>query len=685
MKQNNLTKLGRLSMAGAVLASLGTTSVQTLMNTHAETAVNMSAQSTQKEINVSHTDPKTVADKIAGTNTYYPTGVAQNDLNRTVVRTINFVNTDGQAVHEPVKQTMQLYRDATINTKTGAVTYTKWTTDKVFDDIKIPQVEGYGSYGTNTYLNEKLTDGNNNPFLTKANIETAENQGIQQDYDVTIVYHRYSKDTDEKDSDISNVKPKPGDPIKLKPGQSGGDVTWVGPEQGGKITGLDAPEIIFTLPKAHRPAGAHHSKHPGLDLPDSGNSNSGKSQNDKSDTSNMSSATDTPSTPDKPTKQVQVNPEPDKSSEVSDVSNTTSSTDLNKIKPHIEQPELNKIKPHEQPALKPLKPGQSGGDITWIGPEEGGASHIISDTTTHVSVVHRPDGLNQHHDQSINTPSTPEPTTPDTSNPAPIATPHISIKYVDDTTDQTLKEDNNSHTDGKIGEAIQFSTNPETVIKDYESKGYELVSNDFKAGTILEKDPVTREYTVHLKHATTNVERTKDVHENITYKITNKDGKVTTEQAQNTPILHFKQAGVKDMVTGQTNWNGKIDAQIFTEIQVPKKQGFVSDVQTIPAKQVTITGANWDQNHDINVTINYKPEKQIEQGTQNQETPAQQNKRTSEDTSVFKQGITAQKDNTLPEMAENKDSVVAAGIGVASLVSLAGLAGTQIKKREGQD
>lgn len=673
MKQNNLTKLGRLSMAGAVLASLGTTSVQTLVNTHAETTVNMSAQSTQKEINVSHTDPKTVADKIAGTNTYYPAGVAQNDLNRTVVRTINFVNTDGQTVREPVKQTMQLYRDATINTKTGAVTYTKWTTDKVFDDIKIPQVEGYGSYGNNTYLNEKLTDGNNNPFLTKANIETAENQGIQQDYDVIIVYHKYSKDTDEKDSDISNVKPKPGDPIKLKPGQSGGDVTWVGPEQGGKITGLDAPEIIFTLPKAHRPVGARHPKHPGLNLPDSGNSNSGESQNDKSDTSDTSSVTNTPSTPDKPTKQVQINPEPDKSSEVSDVSNTMSSPDLNKIKPHIEHPN---------------KPMQSGGDITWVGPEEGGGSHIISDTTTHVPVVHRPDGLNNHHDQSINTPSTPEPTQPDKpqpTNPAPIATPHISIKYVDDTTDQTLKEDNNSHTDGKIGEAIQFSTNPETVIKDYESKGYELVSNDFKSGTILDKDPVTREYTVHLKHATTNVERTKDVHENITYKITNKDGKVTTEQAQNTPVLHFKQAGVKDMVTGQTNWNGKIDAQTFAEIQVPKKQGFVSDVQTIPVKQVTITGANWDQNHDINVTINYKPEKQIEQGTQNQETPAQPNKRTSEDTSVFKQDITAQKDNTLPEMAENKDSVVAAGIGVASLVSLAGLAGTQIKKLKEQD
>lgn len=669
MKQNNLTKLGRLSMASAVLASLGTTSVQTLVNTHAETALNMSAQATQKEINVSHTDPKTVADKIAGTNTYYPTGVAQNDLNRTVVRTINFVNTDGQTVREPVKQAMQLYRDSTINTETGAVTYTQWTTDKVFDDIKIPQVEGYGSYGNNTYLNEKLTNGNNNPFLTKANIETAENQGIQQDYDVTIVYHKYSKDTDEKDSDISNVKPKPGDPIKLKPGQSGGDVTWVGPEQGGKITGLDAPEIIFTLPKAHRPAGARHPKHPGLNLPDSGNSNSGESQNDKSDTSNTSSTTDTSSTSDKPTKQVQINPEPDKSSEVSDVSNTMSSTDLNKIKPHIEHPEL--------------KPGQSGGDITWVGPEEGGNSHIISDTTTHVPVAHRPDGLiNKHHDQSVNKPSTPEPPQPDKpqpTNPVPIATPHISIKYVDDTTDQILKEDNNSHTDGKIGEAIQFGTNPETVINDYESKGYELVSNDFKAGTILEQDPATHEYTVHFKHATTNVERTKDVHENITYKITDKDGKVTTEQAQNAPVLHFKQSGVKDVVTGQTNWNGKIDTQTFAEIQVPKRQGFVSDVQTIPAKQVTITGTDWDQNHDVNVTVNYTPEKQTEQ---KQETPVQSNKRTPEDTAVFKQGITAQKDNVLPEMAENKDSIVAAGIGVASLASLAGLAGVQIKKRK---
>lgn len=63
-------------------------------------------------------------------------------------------------------------------------------------------------------------------------------------------------------------------------------------------------------------------------------------------------------------------------------------------------------------------------------------------------------------------------------------------------------------------------------------------------------------------------------------------------------------------------------------------------------------------------------------------TPSTPNKRTPEDSSVFKQNIAEQKTDQLPEMAENKDSLVAAGVGVASLTSLAGLAGVKFKKRK---
>ena len=251
-----------------------------------------------------------------------------------------------------------------------------------------------------------------------------------------------------------------------------------------------------------------------------------------------------------------------------------------------------------------------------------------------------------------------------------------SITYVDDTTGKVIKTDTAKP---KIGDKIIFETNPDDYVKQLESKGYELVSNNYKDGTTASQDPTKNKFTVHMKHHMTTVERTKDVHENITYKITDKDGKVTTEKAKNVPVLHFKQTGLKDAVTGQTDWNGTIDAQSFTKVAVPKRDGYVSDVIEVPAKQVNVTNADWDKDHDVNVTVNYTPEKKDTPVTPNK---PETTKRTPEDTSIFGKNLNAQKDNDLPEMAENKSGVVAAGLGIVSLAGLAGLAGVQIKKQK---
>ena len=103
------------------------------------------------------------------------------------------------------------------------------------------------------------------------------------------------------------------------------------------------------------------------------------------------------------------------------------------------------------------------------------------------------------------------------------------------------------------------------------------------------------------------VERNKDVHEHINYKVTDENGKTVSEGSQSNPTLHFVQTGIKDAVTGNTTWTGKLDSQTFTSIDVTQKPGYVANIKTVPAKTVTITNGNWDKSHDINTTVNYTP------------------------------------------------------------------------------
>ena len=99
-----------------------------------------------------------------------------------------------------------------------------------------------------------------------------------------------------------------------------------------------------------------------------------------------------PSTPNKP-KQPD-NSQPSATNPIPNTSiPTTSNVDLSKVKPR-----LNTDMPK-------LKPGQSGGNITYVGPEEGGQIHTISDKTTHVPVAHRPKGARRPKHPGLHLPT----------------------------------------------------------------------------------------------------------------------------------------------------------------------------------------------------------------------------------------------------------------------------------------
>lgn len=100
----------------------------------------------EKGQTVLHTSP-IPAYSSDGHGGYYPAGLDENDLNRTLTRTINVTLPNGQL--SQIEQKVQLYRDATYNAAKAQgkqVTYTNWKSDKgdiAFEAYTPNQVQGY--------------------------------------------------------------------------------------------------------------------------------------------------------------------------------------------------------------------------------------------------------------------------------------------------------------------------------------------------------------------------------------------------------------------------------------------------------------------------------------------------------------------------------------------------------------
>lgn len=87
-------------------------------------------------------NPKTPADVLPdnpGKN--YPSGVAKDDLNKTVTRTINIKTPDGKT--QTITQKAEFTRSATVDEVTGEVTYGPWSKNVVLGSADVPNIPGY--------------------------------------------------------------------------------------------------------------------------------------------------------------------------------------------------------------------------------------------------------------------------------------------------------------------------------------------------------------------------------------------------------------------------------------------------------------------------------------------------------------------------------------------------------------
>nr|WP_275691260.1 YSIRK-type signal peptide-containing protein [Limosilactobacillus mucosae] len=93
-------------------------------------------------ITVTPDNPKTPADVLPdnpGKN--YPSGVAKDDLNKTVTRTINITTPDGKT--QTITQKAEFTRSATVDEVTGEVTYGPWSKNVVLESVDVPNIPGY--------------------------------------------------------------------------------------------------------------------------------------------------------------------------------------------------------------------------------------------------------------------------------------------------------------------------------------------------------------------------------------------------------------------------------------------------------------------------------------------------------------------------------------------------------------
>ena len=157
---------------------------------------------------------------------------------------------------------------------------------------------------------------------------------------------------------------------------------------------------------------------------------------------------------------------------------------------------------------------------------------------------------------------------------------------------------------GLSDQLIDFKT-AKTQLQNYLAAGYVLVSDADLADARFDRTDAPQTFTIDLKHGQQPDQRTKQVTETIKY--------VYADQTQAAlPVaetITATQTGTKDLVTQQTDWNGKITFSAdFTAVTSPLIKGYTADHAVIEPGHPDNT--DWDQLDVVKiVTYDADPQK----------------------------------------------------------------------------
>ena len=169
-----------------------------------DTPINIKVVSTT--IQVDPSDPKTPGTVIDGAHGQtYPNGLTEQDLNKTVTRTVNIVDPLTGKTSTTV-QTVKFARSATVDIATGEVRYGDWTANgnKTFSSIKVPEIDGYTASGSVNEVTPTADYGNQTLTITYTKNGT----------DTRPDNEKYKPDVSETTSITTNGEIKPEDVIK---------------------------------------------------------------------------------------------------------------------------------------------------------------------------------------------------------------------------------------------------------------------------------------------------------------------------------------------------------------------------------------------------------------------------------------------------------------------------------------
>lgn len=177
------------------------------------------------------------------------------------------------------------------------------------------------------------------------------------------------------------------------------------------------------------------------------------------------------------------------------------------------------------------------------------------------------------------------------------------IKYIDGSdNDKVLETDTQT---GLSNQKLDYTSIRNQILAKYAN--YEVASDETENGIVFNDDAGQDQiFKIVLKHKTTAVTHSVEVKQIIHFKFSDNH----QQPWDQTSTLTFTQNGVKDQVTGKTDWDSSYsETQYFKEVKAKPIAGYTPDIQTLASRKITVTNDNF-VNGQFEGTITYSPNRQ---------------------------------------------------------------------------
>ena len=525
---------------------------------------------THKIVPVTPDKPKKPTDTIPDTKRHYPTGVDTNDLNHNQSRTITYKYEDGTQAQNPVEQNAHFTRTAEVDAVTQKIVkMSDWSTKDTYPEVATKSIDGY------------------TPDKDKIKVDTPR-YGANQDQ--AVVYN-----TNDEDAAITYIDDTTGKVLK-------NDTEKAKYKQAIKFA-TDPNTQIQTY------------KDQGYVLVSSDWKDGSTYQTDPARnkfTVHLKHGTSTV-TPDKPKKTTDIIPGTKqhypKGVDQNDLNQNQSrkiTYQFSDTKKQAQDPVTQNVTFHRTATVDNVTGKTTYTD--WATSDqypEVDTKPITGYTPDKSKVIATKPVLNTNQDVQVNYNANDQSAT---------------ITYIDDDNGgKAIKTDNAK---GKFNQVINFATDPNTEVKDLQSKGYVEGKSNYTTGTKYNSDNSKNNFTIHFTHKKVNVNHdkpkkptdtipdtnqhypkgvdtsdlNKDQTRTITY--TYADSKKEAQPNVVQKVTFHRDATV-DAVTGKTTYTDWKTTDQYPAVKSKDITGYTPD-----KPEITVATPKLDKNQDEHVTYN---------------------------------------------------------------------------------